>query len=131
MGSTRRVIFQKNDATERELSDWLMQIPANGGLHAVIESVHASPQMGVTSAFTFGRGYGFLRGLLIGAKIPFEEVSPVRWQAALGCRSKGDKNVTKAKAGQLFPDVKVTHANADALLLAEYLRRLKNGEFAK
>ena len=39
---------------------------------ALIEKVHSSPQMGVKSAFTFGDGYGFLRGCLTGLKIPFE-----------------------------------------------------------
>jgi hypothetical protein len=37
--------------------------------------------------------------------------------------SKGDKNVTKRKAQELFPSLKITHATADALLIAEYLRR--------
>ena len=55
---------------------------------------------------------------------PFEEVAPQVWQKVLGCLSRGDKNVTKAKAQQLFPAIKVTHAIADALLLAEYARRV-------
>jgi hypothetical protein len=38
--------------------------------------------------------------------------------------SKGDKNVTKRRAQQLFPQLKVTHAIADALLIAEYGRRV-------
>jgi hypothetical protein len=58
-------------------------------------------------------------------KIPFEEVSPVKWQKVMGCLSKGDKNVTKAAAQRLFPDIKITHAIADALLIAEYGRRIK------
>lgn len=91
--------------------------------YALIEKVHSSPQMGVTSAFTFGRSYGFLRGLLSAAPLVFDEVSPQKWQKALGCLTQGDKRVSKAKAQQLFPQVKVTHAIADALLIAEYARR--------
>jgi Holliday junction resolvasome RuvABC endonuclease subunit len=94
-------------------------------MHAYIERVHSMPKQGVASSFKFGQSYGFLRGLLIACHIPFEEVSPVKWQTAMGCRSAGDKNVTKAMAQQLFPNVKVTHANADALLIAEYCRRTR------
>ncbi len=78
---------------------------------------------GVTSMFTFGMGYGGLRMALIAAAIPFVEVTPQSWQKAIGCLTQGDKNVSKAKAQQLFPTVKVTHAVADALLLAEWRRR--------
>lgn len=90
---------------------------------AVLEKVHSSPQMGVTSAFTFGTQYGRCRMALAALHIPFDEVSPPRWQRKLECLSGGDKHVTKARAQQLFPHVKVTNATADALLLAEYSRR--------
>lgn len=91
---------------------------------AVLERVRSSPQMGVVSAFTFGRGYGSVRMAVVASRIPLDEVLPTRWQQALGCLSKGDKNVTKRRAMDLWPGTKVTHANADALLLAEYCRRL-------
>lgn len=94
------------------------------GRRAVLEKVHAMPKQGVTSVFTFGKGYGALRMALAALEIPYDEVAPQRWQKALGCLTKGDKNVSKAKAQQLFPQVKVTHAVADALLLSEYCRRV-------
>jgi crossover junction endodeoxyribonuclease RuvC len=94
------------------------------GAVAVVERVSSSPQMGVVSAFTFGRGYGCIRGCLVTLGIPFVEVAPVKWQKAMGCLSRGDKNVTKRRAQQLFPHLKVTHATADALLLATYCARL-------
>lgn len=87
---------------------------------AYIEQVASSPQMGVVSAFSFGRGYGNLEMALTAAGIPFERVRPQVWQKALGCMTKGDKNVSKSKAQELFPDRKVTHATADALLIAYY-----------
>jgi ABC-type amino acid transport system permease subunit len=90
---------------------------------AVIEFVRSTPQMGVVSAFTFGCNYSMARSFLVAGGVPFEEVTPPRWQRVMGCITKGDKNVTKAKAQQLFPAVKVTHGNADALLIAEYVRR--------
>ena len=87
---------------------------------AYIEQVSSSPQMGVVSAFSFGRGYGNLEMALTAAVIPFERVRPQVWQKAMGCMTKGDKNISKAKAQELFPDKKVIHATADALLIALY-----------
>jgi len=92
---------------------------------AYLEQVHSSPQMGVKSAFTFGNGFGNLEMALTAAEIPFVRVSPQKWQGALGCRTGGDKNVSKARAQELFPDLKPTHATADALLIMEYGRRQK------
>lgn len=89
-----------------------------------LEKVHAMPRQGVSSVFRFGANYGLLRGFLIAGGYSFQEVTPNTWQKSLGCQSKGDKNVTKAKAQQLFPECKMTHAKADALLIAEYGRRI-------
>lgn len=96
------------------------------GGHAFIEVVHSMPKQGVASSFTFGRSYGFLRGLLAGLQIPFDEVRPQAWQKAMGCLTKGDKNASKAAAQRLFPKLKVCHYNADALLIAEHGRRVLN-----
>jgi hypothetical protein len=101
------------------------RFPNDHGVKAYLEQVHSSPQMGVTSAFTFGNGFGHLEMALTAAGIPFERVSPQKWQGALGCRTKGDKNVSRAKAQELFPSIKCTHAVADALLIAEYGRRIE------
>ncbi len=97
----------------------------NEPIKAYMESVHSSPQMGVKSAFTFGQGFGHLEMALTAAGIPFERVSPQRWQKAMGCMTKGDKNVSKRRAQELFPQMKITHATADALLIAEYGRRIE------
>ena len=90
------------------------------GIRAYLEAVSSSPQMGVVSAFSFGRGYGNLEMALTAAGIPFERVRPQVWQKALGCMTKGNKNVSKRKAQELFPGRKITHATADALLIAHY-----------
>jgi len=87
---------------------------------AYIEQVSSSPQMGVVSAFSFGRGYGNLEMALTANAIPFERVRPQVWQKAMGCMTKGNKNISKQKAQELFPDKKVIHATADALLIALY-----------
>ena len=90
------------------------------GIRAYLEAVSSSPQMGVKSAFTFGNGFGHLEMALTAAGIPFERVRPQVWQKALGCMTKGDKNVSKRRAQELFPSIKITHAIADSLLIAAY-----------
>lgn len=122
------LVGHKMPATERDVWQLLHERVTD---FAVIERVHSMPKQGVASSFKFGQSYGFLRGCLIASGIPFEEVTPQAWQKELGCLSKGDKNVTKRRAQQLFPSLKVTHATADALLLAEFARRLwlrRNGK---
>jgi len=113
--------------TERDiwmLIEGLNDRPENSAnVFAMIEGVRSSPQMGVVSAFTFGRCCGGLRMALIASGIPFEEVAPGTWQRSLKCLSGGNKNVTKRRAQELFPNLKITHAIADALLIAEYNRR--------
>jgi hypothetical protein len=87
-----------------------------------LEEVHSMPGQGVASCFTFGSSFGFLHCLGLGCG-RFERVRPQIWQRDLNCRTGGDKNISKARAMELFPSMRVTHANADALLIAEYGRR--------
>lgn len=100
----------------------------NTRIQAVIEHVHASPQMGTVSAFTFGRSFGFCLGLLAAHQIRYEVVRPLRWQTALRCQTKGNKDITKIRALELYPTLRVTHTIADALLLAEYARQMWHGK---
>lgn len=95
----------------------------NTAFHAVLEQVHAMPRQGVSSTFKFGNCFGMLEMALIAAEIPYDLVRPAVWQKRLGCLSGGDKNVTKKKAQRLFPKLRITHAVADAVLLAEFCRR--------
>ena len=120
----RVVALEKMPATDRDILDVLAQATElEWTPTAVLEFVRSSPQMGVVSAFTFGCGWGALRMALCASQIPFDEVTPAKWQRALSCLTHGDKNVSKRRAQELFPGQKITHATADALLLAEYGRR--------
>lgn len=125
----------KMPATDRDICDLLRSlVPVQGTAFAVIEKVNPGvfsrpgAKMGVVSAFTFGGGYRALKMALTCVEIPYDEVLPVKWQTAMGCRSKGNKNITKARAQALFPEITITHAIADALLIAEFCRRLHSGE---
>lgn len=108
-----------------------------------LEQVASMPGDSGRSMFTFGMGYGGLRMALIACNIPFEVVKPQVWKKEyklifrkkLHQKGMPDskyktwiKNQSKAKAQQLFPMFKkITHAHADALLIMEYGRRLRNG----
>ncbi len=110
--------------TEHDVADFLAFWGVrNGESFAFLERVHSMPKQGVSSSFKFGASYGFLKGLLVGMQIEFEEVTPQKWQKAMGCMTKGDKNVSKSAAQRLFPREKVVHATADAMLIAEFCRR--------
>lgn len=128
------ISVKTDGTTEKDLEMFLNKLADEqtrkyAGIFAVIEKVSSSPQMGVTSAFTFGRNFGFWLGLLTATPIPYVMVSPQKWQKAMGCLTKGDKNVSKAAAQRLYPNEKITHATADALLLATYCRRFHNELF--
>ena len=99
------------------------QIYRHTEFKAYLEQVHSMPGQGVSSSFKFGNGFGHLEMALTAAGIPFERVTPQRWQKAMVCMTKGDKNVSKRRAQELFPSLKITHAIADALLIAEYGKR--------
>jgi len=122
---------EKMPNTIMELWDLICHIVADSAMiyrsrefKAYLEQVHSMPGQGVSSSFKFGNGFGHLEMALTAAGIPFERVSPQKWQKALGCLTGGDKNVSKRKAQELFPQMKCTHATSDALLIAEYGRRL-------
>lgn len=96
-------------------------------LYATVEKVHSLPGQGHSGAFTFGKGAGAIEMALTALRIRPHYVSPIKWQNAMGCRTGGDKNVSKARAQAMWPDMKVTHALADACLIAEYGRLLHQG----
>jgi len=111
--------------TEHDVAAWLRSISERAECVAALEKVHSMPRQGVSSTFKFGMSYGFVRGLLVANRVPFTDVTPSKWQGDMKCRTKGDKNVTKSAAQQMFPKKakKITHAVADALLIAEWSRR--------
>ena len=114
--------FKFKDMTDHDIADALREWAGFENVKCLIEKVHAMPKQGVSSTFNFGRNFGFLVGCLTVLEIPFDFVTPNTWQKALQCQTKGNKNVTKAKAQRIFPKLKITHALADALLIAVYCR---------
>lgn len=122
--------------SERDVLDALGGLNTTGTdaeSRAVLERVWSSPGWGHAGAFTFGCSVGSLRMALTAARVPFDEVLPRAWQKAMGVTFEKNtppverKNITKRRAQQIFPAEKITHAIADALLMAEFCRRLHRG----
>ena len=112
--------------TERDVYDLIKEFSDSS--RAVIEYVRCRPGQGAPGVFKFGWGYGGLRMALIPCAVPFVEVTPGKWQRAFSLTSSEKrtdtekKNANKSRAQELFPGVRITHALADALLIAEYAR---------
>lgn len=84
-----------------------------------------------SAMFKFGYGNGLLMGVLLSRKIPVELVTPQKWMKALSLGTKSGmpaqqwKNKLKARAQQLYPNLKVTLNTCDALLILHYAMLLK------
>ena len=111
-------------------------------VHCVLEHVWTSPQMGVVSAGSFMENFGAIKMALTAFDIDYELVAPVKWQNAMGVRTPPgrraelghkDKNISKRAAELMlargsYPTMKITHAIADALLLAAYCRKIAGSQ---
>lgn len=118
----------KMPETERDIYEAICNYEPD---RVYIEKVGAMAGQGRVSIWTFGQHYGSLRMALIAAGIPFETVAPGVWQRGMRCLSKGNKNVTKARAQELYPQLRITHATADALLIATWgARQMATGRAA-
>ena len=88
----------------------------------VVEAQHASPQMGVRSAFALGMAYGGVQGALAVLAHPrVEYVQPAVWRGSYGLGGgAAGKAAGVALARELprEPERALTHDEADAVLLA-------------
>lgn len=104
----------------------------NDDIVAYLEEVHAMPGQGTVSMFTFGQGYGHLEQVLADFRIRTIKVRPSKWEKALsltdkkGTEKREHKNKLKRRAQELFPNIKVTLVNADALLISEYAYQIEH-----
>jgi crossover junction endodeoxyribonuclease RuvC len=68
----------------------------------VLEQVAAMPTDGAAGAFSFGRGYGVIRGILRAHFLQIIDVTPVKWKRAVGIPSGAGKDASRALAKELF-----------------------------
>lgn len=85
-----------------------------------IENVGYIRGDGAKGSFTFGNVAGLIEGHVRTKGITPEFVYPAIWQSKMRCLSHGDKNVTKRRAAELYPNENWTHATSDAVLIARY-----------
>ena len=123
-------IVTKTDKTYSEIWRSLRDVAYDHtDIRACIELVHAMPSQGVVSTFSFGESYGALLGMLAAAEISFTKVRPSIWCKSFDLKKMPDESSTdwkdrhKQLAQDIFPGMDITHATADALLIAEYCRR--------
>ncbi|HEX2578640.1 MAG TPA: hypothetical protein VHK88_20015 [Aquihabitans sp.] len=91
---------------------------------AWVEDVHSMPKQGVASSFKFGRAFGTIIGVLGGARVPVEYVTPAVWKRTAGL--KADKGMSRRRAIELWPDHSTAFARvkddgrAEAALVARH-----------
>ena len=96
----------------------------------VIEKSQSMPKQGVKSTFSYGVGYGEVRAVLKASLTPFQEVAPATWKKEFNLIKKAKMDSCDT-AQKLFPSEsfltergRMMDGKAEALLLAEYARRL-------
>lgn len=98
-----------------------------GGWEGYVEKVGHMTGDGGKGSHTFGYIKGLIRGALKTKGLMLYDVPPQIWQSKLECLTAGDKNVSKRRAAELFPGIKITHKISDALLIALYGRLISRG----
>lgn len=100
-----------------------------GAVTAYVEDVHASPGMGVVSAFTFGHTAGVIEAALAACGVTVQLCSPSSWKRALAVPA--DKAASMARATELLGEDaaahwprKMDHNRAEAACLALYGARV-------
>ena len=105
---------------------WLIDMAHNGQLVVALEDVTSSPQMGVVSAFSFGRSKGIIEGCVAARLAPIHYITPAKWKRDVGLRA--DKDAARQLATNTWPTWATTFARkkddgrAEAALIAGWCR---------
>lgn len=120
-----------HDYDETNMIEWLQYQHERYQVDEVaIEKVHGTQQMGIKNACAFTGTFHWLRGVFqaIFDHAPVQ-VTPQAWKKMFGLLGK-DKEASRLKAIELFPHYeqflsrKKDHDRAEAILIAEYARRI-------
>jgi hypothetical protein len=105
-----------------------------GNVVVGLEKVHAMPKQGVVSMWSMGFGSGLWEGILSALDIPYVLIAPQKWKKVLLSDMPKDKAASIVVARKLFPKEtfprKKDHNRADALLIAEYVRRTQRNSYS-
>lgn len=123
------VVADRMPATREDVVDYFRGFMP--GTVAYIERPPISMGKRVTASALVKLGHSYERcaTAAVSRGIEIVEVTPQQWQKLYGFKRSGRtptewKNLLKRKAIELFPNIKVTLAIADALLIANYARRV-------
>lgn len=99
VGKTKRAI------DEAAIVEFMEAVERRGNLFVVVEKAQAMPGQGVTSMFSYGVGFGVLRGILSALHIPHELTTPQSWQNVIlrGVQGDGTKGRSVLKCQQAIP----------------------------
>lgn len=96
-------------------------------VHIVLEKVHSMPGQGVASMFSMGEGFGMWQGIIAALQFKLTMVTPQAWKKKVMAGMGKEKDVSRQRALQLYPQLaedlklKKHHGRADALLLTEMI----------
>jgi hypothetical protein len=120
---------KKRVLDEQQIVQWFVQFPANQ-TRVFIEAVASRPGQSVVAMFSFGAGWGLVRGICAGLGLPYELVRPQEWQGEmLKGQPKGSEYLV---ASRLWPNadwhvsdrfLKPHSGLVDSALIAEHGRR--------
>ena len=122
------VCVENMPETVKDLADLIAGILSIGNVTAFVEKIPEAVRVGGRTIVSpkLHRNMGQIEGILQAMNVPLVETRPQEWQKAFGVGKSADKtahkNKLKAEAQRRFPNVKVTLANADALLILEAAR---------
>lgn len=130
-----KVSGQKERIDESGLVELVQYFSSYPNLHVWMEHLQNTP--GRTGVFSFGDGYGLVRGMFLYTKTPVSYVLPKVWKKAMMPGMPADKVASCVAAARVFPESKsimlkprgtLDDGIADALLIAAYGRQqLLNG----
>lgn len=119
----------KNQIDEQGVVKWLLNFPPQTA-RVYLELVHAMPGQGVTSMFTFGCGWGVIRGILAGMGYSYELIAPQSWKKVVmhgqtrGSEYQVASRIFPAADWLKTPRCTTPHmGKVEAALIAEYGRR--------
>ena len=99
-----------------------------------VEHVHAMPNNGVVSMFSFGQNLGQWEGILGSFELNVKYTGPKTWMHHYDCKPgmdrKDRKRYLRGIAENLFPNIKMTFNISDALLIANYNKEIYYKELA-
>lgn len=120
--SRTRKVFIDSHELKKLIEGWKHEF---GFRWCAIESVHASPQMGRTSAFSFGHTFGLILGILEGiGGIKVNGVEPSVWKPRMGLSQ--DKERSLARYAEIFGEKTADDGIAEAALIGHFAQRQLN-----